>query len=514
MVKIFTNLPINNSERSKAWIIELFWQIGVPLVFVLIVLLFFPSRGRFEFDNDEGINLMKAALLESGYSLYDEIWSDQPPLFTQMLAGVIGIFGNKVGAARALVLGFSAVLFWAFFLFVRTTWGNLHALAGSVILFSLPEYLKLSIAVMVGLPSITFAVLSLLGLTAWHKHRRDLWLILSAIALTISIMIKLFTVFLAPIFAVGLIIAERSQYPGKKVWVRWLIPVIIWGSVFAITTVTLALLFVGPKNVLQLVETHIFASDLDAFDNVEWTINWHLQDVLPTILLALAGSISTIYFRRWLAIYPLAWMVVGYLLLLNYSPVWYHQQLLVTIPAGMLAAGSVDWILYLLNTPQLQKLKFSREPIKFVITIGVLLIFLSFQRYNPLEILEPKISLQSNDLEMLFREELMLAEMVTYAPKTQWVVTDKPMFAFRARLLVPPNLAVISKKRLRTGNLTEQDMIDTIKTYRPEQILFKRDRYLFVERFLEEDYEIRLSRGKRTHLYFRNDLIRDEINSN
>jgi len=51
------------------------------------------------------------------------------------------------------------------------------------------------------------------------------------------------------------------------------------------------------------------------------------------------------------------------------------------------------------------------------------------------------------------------------------MVTDAPMYAFLTDLAVPPYLAVISGKRIASGDLTEEQIINTISQYQPEQVL-------------------------------------------
>lgn len=72
--------------------------------------------GCLEFDPDEGINLMKAFLVNDGYSLYQEIWNDQPPILTHILGWGINIFGAKVQFLRGLILIFSTLLLWQMWL--------------------------------------------------------------------------------------------------------------------------------------------------------------------------------------------------------------------------------------------------------------------------------------------------------------------------------------------------------------------------------------------------------------
>ena len=92
------------------------------------------------------------------------------------------------------------------------------------------------------------------------------------------------------------------------------------------------------------------------------------------------------------------------------------------------------------------------------------------------------------------------------------MVTDEPMYAFVTGIKIPPNLAVFTAKRSLTRNLTEKDIIQTIKTYKPEQILFGRGDYQSVERYITTDYtlvrEDLLKQGDRIlKLYIRNDLL-------
>jgi len=99
---------LRNLSREKLW-----WHLGVPLVFLVLMLGFYPFRATFEMDLDEGVNLMKGMLVVRGYTLYSQIWSDQPPLFTHMLAVLFRLVGFEVNAARVMVLILSGVLLWA-----------------------------------------------------------------------------------------------------------------------------------------------------------------------------------------------------------------------------------------------------------------------------------------------------------------------------------------------------------------------------------------------------------------
>jgi Pectic acid lyase len=86
-----------------------------PLLFVLTYSVIVPWWRPYQIGFDEGLNLMKGALVAKGFPLYSEIWSDQPPLLTRILAATQQAFPFDVGAARAVVLAFSGLLIWSLF---------------------------------------------------------------------------------------------------------------------------------------------------------------------------------------------------------------------------------------------------------------------------------------------------------------------------------------------------------------------------------------------------------------
>ena len=486
----------------------LLWHLGPPIILILIFFLFFPTRSDFEFSSDEGINLMKAMLVERGYKMYDQIWSDQPPLFSLMLAGLMRIFGYKVGVTRTFVLILSAILLWANIQFLRMNWGNRHAIFGAMFLFLLPTYITLSISTMVGLPSITFAALSILSLAAWHKKRRYTWLFLSAAALGISVLIKLFTGFLAPIIVLGLLTGEYSRTKDGRNWIKILTPVFLWGAVFSILTIGIGFLLVGPQNVLQLFETHLLASDVVSFDEWSFTIVRYTRGLRPLLFLAIVGTVITIRKRSWTSLYLFFWMVTAYLILLNHTPVWWHHQLLMSVPATILAGITVGEIApTVLKLIQWRQFKDTRGLIQLAGLIGLFFFVFSVRVPYELEYFNPIPSLTTTGLNLGMEREKILATIIRHAPETKWIVTDLPMYAFRARLSVPPNLAVFSQKRFLTGSLTEQDVIDTIQEYQPEQILLGRQTYPVIEEHLENGYYLYfMTRDEEARLYFRNDL--------
>ena len=95
--------------------------------------------------------------------------------------------------------------------------------------------------------------------------------------------------------------------------------------------------------------------------------------------------------------------------------------------------------------------------------------------------------------------------MSNHAPNTRWVLTTLPMYAFRVGLQVPPFLAVPSTKRIANGELTEQQIIEIVDQYHPEQALLEEGEFPNLEKHLEGGYRLLYSYSKKL-LYLRKDL--------
>ena len=104
-----------SSPGSPNVLAQFIQPIVLPFCFCLIVLLLGLTCNAFQYDTDEGLNLMKSLLQLRGRHLYSEIWSDQPPVFTYVLSGWFKLTGQNVNAARILVLLFSFGLLFSFF---------------------------------------------------------------------------------------------------------------------------------------------------------------------------------------------------------------------------------------------------------------------------------------------------------------------------------------------------------------------------------------------------------------
>ncbi|MEM8638289.1 MAG: glycosyltransferase family 39 protein [Cyanobacteria bacterium P01_G01_bin.54] len=217
------------SRSLPAWVFNL----ALPVGFWAIALLLMPVANAFQFDTDEGQELVKALLYNQGYSLLDEIWSDQPPLLTLVLAAWLRLWEDSVLAARLLILGFSTVLVWAFAQLLRRAVDDRYALVGAFLLICTANFLRLSVSVMIGMPAIACLMVSLYALLRYHESRQGaqqwIWLGVASITAGLSMQFKMFTILLLPIWGLFL---WAGHYTGRPLrWQQrrpWFVA-IVWG---------------------------------------------------------------------------------------------------------------------------------------------------------------------------------------------------------------------------------------------------------------------------------------------
>jgi hypothetical protein len=483
----------------------------LPLAFTLGMLLFYPFRFRFEFDSDEGVNLIKAMMTLKGFGLYSEIWSDQPPLFNVMLSLLFRILSMNVNTGRMLVLGFSTVLLISATHYLQRFWGIPHAILGMIAIITLPFYKTLSVSIMIGLPAITFAMISFVGFMRWNENKSNNWLILSAIFLALSVMTKLWTGILAPIFFAGIFIKNPGLLHEKIKFRGWYRPLLTWALWFMAGVGLIIVFLVGPTHAPQLVNVHLAAGETQLMQSVAEGNRMlsYLDDSIPLYFLSLAGLILAIRTKKWHALYLVAWALAAYLLLSWNVPFWSHHQLLITIPAAMLGSiamgtatvdlygrirGSNPWRLNAIPS----------------LLIALLSIIFAIQRFPP--------TLRGFHLDLpniygsYDKEEKTEFEIVTlmrrYADQTNIVFTDRPMYAFRSGLPVHPYLAVMTKKRYSTGQPSQEEIRVIMEETKPEQVILGRFDFPAVRDYMETRNFVRVDNSPRSRHYVRGDIYR------
>ena len=93
--------------------------------------------------------------------------------------------------------------------------------------------------------------------------------------------------------------------------------------------------------------------------------------------------------------------------------------------------------------------------------------------------------------EYTIEDERKIINIISrYKTNSQWIITDRPIFAFYANMLVPPELALVAHKRNFTSIAAQKYFIKKLKKYDPNLILIHRKNYYGQEAitYIEDNY--------------------------
>jgi len=449
----------------------------VVLAALLLVYLIWGAThlSGFQWDDDEGINVIKARLVEAGYRLYQDIWSDQPPLLTWILAVTFRHLGRQVVTGRLLILLFATGGLLGVTLIAKRVSAPTTALLATFLLAVAPQYFAYSRAIMVGLPAMTLAVLALT--IAWDTCAP--WRLLIAGAMFgASLLIKPITAYQIVVLAAVATLPHLRRHR-----VAWRPILRQWGrlAVGGGTVVLSVVAVIGPDFVTQVVGTYAETKTAYPFSltaNLSWA-GHYMGENAGLFALAVWGIIVWLRTRRAELGLMVLWLGLTLVALLTHTPLRTHQFLLLLFPAAILAAvGIEDLRQTLLAGPTLNR----------VLALVSALIALSWL-----------VVALSTDADLLVATNndddnwISIAIIRSAVAPDELVVTDAPMLAFRANRLVPSSLAVPSLRRLRTGGLTEEFVIAQTAAARPRAVVLWDGRFDLLPDYVEwveQHYEL------------------------
>jgi tetratricopeptide (TPR) repeat protein len=423
---------------------------AVALAFAAAVYATSPFRALVEIDTDEGVNCAKALLVDRGYHLYADIWSDQPPVFTLLLRAFFGLVGWDVERGRILVLLLAAATVFAVYDALRIAAGHRAAVAGAFFLVTAAFFRQLAVSIMIGLPSIAFATLSLWALVRFAKGRRRAWIAASGALFGLSAGTKLFVAFLAPL-ALAWLFLDALRAPAPRARLRALGPPLFFVAGLAVALGAIALAVApGLGELAQLVRGHKQARE-----------TWHGTSRFAALLaadrevyaLALLGTIEALRARRGTILLFAAASALALAALAGHAPHWYHHCLLASVPASVVAGFAVGAALGPRPGP---------PPRLFRAGVLAAVVLLAARLITA----EPPIDLRSYR-ERDAGDRLALALARRHADAVEEVLTDRPIFAFRLARPVDPWLAVFTSKRVKTGELPLARLRASLERDRP-----------------------------------------------
>ncbi len=466
----------------------------------LALALTLPVGSALQIGGDEPFELTKAFLCYLGYTLYNEIWNDQPPAHTLLLAGLFYLTGPSPLAARLLAVGFGALLVGLLAGWLRRQTGPLAAAAGVGVFLASPMALNLSVSAMLEVPAFAVGLVA-----AWLLERRDrlfdpVWLIASAATLAVALQIKLTAGLLVPAVLVLLLFPTSGHcfnacaLSGPRAGPcgradsesGWLGPgrlrlaesgpaLALWLAALAAAFAMLSwILGTGGYDLLWAAH-HSPAMNALLDDAQEYRFTLAEFEEFPE---GTAGALVGIALSMWLGgwrrtVFPTVWLATVLVVHVQHRPWWAYYFLHLDVPMAWLFALAIHSAQMLWRDAPSANRHRSVWSQRAGLLILVLLLSLGTV-YGGERFIREFMSIQSGER---VQDSLLVQELRRHAPRARWMFTRHTIYTFHAQVPVPPPLAVLPAKRFWSGRLSEADLLREVQAWRPEILLLGEDEF-------------------------------------
>jgi hypothetical protein len=432
-----------------------------------------PNLGLYTISFPEGIRAAQLQLMAAGYRPCVEIFCNQGPLLFYALYPSYALLGGSLEAVRSGVVLFSlvgvAATFWVGYLLG----GRLGAILSAAIVVLSPTYLKFSRLALAEVPAEAPAILAVGAAIVFHRSGRDRWLILAALLVAFSLLLKPVT--LAVCVPVGLAVLLRSE----RRWRNVAILAVVTAAAIALPTIV-----IGFSEILEQVVAFRLRSRVAEGRGLDW--NWdriveELSADRPGLFaFAAAGGIVMLARLRSAALPLVAWLPASLLLLLVHTPL--HGKHIVTLipPAALLAGvGAAQSVIALRQmtsfSPSLGAAPLARAGIALV-TLGLAayLFYAPAVLARDADLMYDPDPLENDPPSYWYPEVASTLRAIT--DPHEMIVTDHPYLTFRADRLVPPPLVESSVTRVLAGSLTPDDFVAEATRYDAKAVLLWADK--------------------------------------
>ena len=217
------------------------------------------------------------------------------------------------------------------------------------------------------------------------------------------------------------------------------------------------------------------------------------------IVAGMVGAVWSMCGRHWRdGLVPVVWLAVAGAVLAQHHPVWYHQMLLVTVPLVWLAALGVGAFV--------QGWRRYATASKVWLRVGMAIAAASFVAAYVLlpDPIWGRLSTEGRGDQPVYRAEIV-ERMRHDTTVDDWVYSDRPLFAFDADRRVPPEVAVVTGKRIKTGNLTTAMLLEMLDRYQPKVVYIERFKVFYGSAFRDrviDTYDLQAADAELSYMYF------------
>lgn len=465
-----------------------FLALGVAIGICVLNVAVFRSPDRFLLGGDEGFEMAKAMLINEGSALYREIWSDQPPLFTLIVATSQRLFGDDVRGPRVIAACFGATIAWAVWVMASQAGGTLAGLSAVILLLATPSFPILSLSVMQEVPFLALTMSCGVLLREWLRTGRPGYVVVSAFAFSGAVGIKLLALLAVPAVIAESLAGSSSRELPMVARVRML----TWWCVLALLGSGLLVCALGPPPASMLIGAHTVVlaeatemhGDPSAFRFPFATFRSHSELLMGIVLLSVTLARQRGLVRLYL--FPIVFAATSLLVHFFHRPTWSFYYLHFAVPAVVLAAcGLTSWIRSFLEAP--------KRPQGFLTArmaaagLGMIVAYMAMAAF-------PRIWGQSVALaQSPYPEDVKALGAITReAGAARRMFASQLMFCVHAGVPPPPRLALLSLKRFWSGQLTFSGILEILRAEKPAIVMWERNGHLetVLRDFVSADYRM------------------------
>lgn len=456
---------------------------------------------------DEGVYLAALRAMQSGDTLFTQVFSSQPPLFLLSLYPFVWLFGPTMLAARSGVVVFSLIGILAMYLLARRLGGPWVGAAAALLMACDYLFLIQSQSLEAEGPAIALMIAAVAAASFVDRYPWQA-VAISGVFTSLAMLEKLLfpvaaMAAIALLFLGHLIVFERGQHaktpsgsvgssrsalylPGRQTIIRaaMLAGIYLLGLLLAGVLMFLPYLGYLPVVYNQVVSFHLAAEQhFPSTIGQNWHIIWlNFGQEIPLVLLALLGVIVGLLRRRWHILIGAAWTLAALVVLLRQAPLFPHHLVLLipglalTAALGLMpvpATFASEWtalhsrLLHVRPILRRQSTRLMLAWLPALLIVGVLALNLRANLDHPLGISSAeaaRLSQVASDLRRLTSPQ-------------QSVITDDQYIATLAGRDVPPELVDTSTVRITAGYLTSNQVIAIAEQPQVEAILFYSGRF-------------------------------------
>lgn len=454
----------------------------VVLTTIFLLVIFFTQFKLIKrpvLDNDEGIYLTSFLLVDKGYPAYKKTYFSQPPGYLLSVYPGFILFGKTLPAAR-LTIGFWSIIglltiLWLSFE-LKNKWSGLLAIG---LLFIIPSYYNQTLTFQSDILITTFSLISLTALIKFKDKYHFPWFIISAMFLNLAFWTKFDITFFPSFILAMFLLFKEKKISFKKIIKLFLIFFTISLGFFIFLILPFGIKDVFNNSILLRFQAAVTSSSsFLLFDYLKKDM------VLSLIILAsLVLSFFKVSKYNYSQKIIFFWSIFVLILFIFYRPLFSHHLVILALPVVLLFSQTIRYF-------------FSNKKTLKLIIIIILIISLSNRIYT----------VTSTSSKLLNNQQQKAVEIIMeYTNIHDVVISDEEILNGFSGRLPPPELSDISKVRIKSNNLTSENLKKIINIYKPKLIIPWNGRLASIKNFSENliNYRILISFSNSKKIYIR-----------